>query len=257
MNAPAQKIDSIKNEHIKLARELALPQCRRETGFVVLYGEDGIRWAHRYRCKLEYILCTQPLPQELKPAADGTECFLIPEGISKKVSGTSQVIPYIAVASVVNDNINRSKSAVVLDDVKDHGNIGTIIRTAAAFGFKNIVLTNTNNDIYYKNIINASRGTALNVSYANIGIDRLICFLKKTGYAILSSSPYGSCGLQKAAQSFAGRKIAVILGNEANGVSDTLIEISDAVLRIDISSDVESLNVGVASGIILSALRQG
>lgn len=251
-----KEIDSIKNEKIQLARDLSLPQCRRETRQVVLYGEDSIRWAKTYRCRLEYILCTQPMPQNLELSDESVECFLISEGISKKVSGTSQVIPYIAVASMNDTSIVRSESIVVLDDVKDHGNIGTIIRTAAAFGFKNIVLTNTNNDIYYKNIVNASRGTALNVSYANISADRLTDYLRKSGYQILSSSPYGNCDLRSAAQTFAGKKIAVILGNETNGVSDPFIESSDAVIRIDIDSSVESLNVGVASGIILSSLRQ-
>ena len=251
-----ETINSIKDEKIMLARELALPKVRRETGRVVLYGEDGVRWAKASRCETEYILCTQPLAQELEPFAAGAESYLVSEGISKKVSGTSQVIPYITVARLDDAPLNLSESVVILDDIKDHGNIGTIIRTAAAFGFRNIVLTNTANDIYYKNIVNASRGTALCVNYANIGADRLADRLRSSGYMILSTSPYGSYNLESAARAFLGRKIAVILGNETNGVSDSLITASDAVLRIDLDPSVESLNVGVASGIILSALRK-
>lgn len=256
MNTLLETISSIKDEKVKLARDLSSPQCRRESGYVVLYGEDSILWANMYHCKLEYILCTQPLSEQLELVADSVKCFLISDGISKKVSGTAQVVPYIAVASLNNSPICCSESVVVLDDVKDHGNIGTIIRTAVAFGFKNIVLTNTGSDIYYKNIINASRGTALNVNYANVNANCLIGYLRESGYQILSSSPYGNSSLESAAKSFSGKKIAVILGNETNGVSDLFIEHSDAVIRIDTNLNVESLNVGVASGIILSALRQ-
>ncbi len=256
MNTLLDTISSIKDEKVKLARDLSTPQCRQEAGSVVLYGEDSILWANMYHCKLEYILCTRPLSEQLKLVTDSVKCFLISDGISKKVSGTTQVVPYIAVASLSNSPLCCSESVVVLDDVKDHGNIGTIIRTAVAFGFKNIVLTNTSNDIYYKNIINASRGTALNVNYANINANHLTDYLRKSGYLILSSSPYGNSSLESASKSFSGKKIAVILGNETNGVSDLFIEHSDAVIRIDINPNVESLNVGVASGIILSALRQ-
>ncbi len=256
MNTLLETINSIKDEKVKLARNLSSPQCRQESGYVVLYGEDSILWANMYHCKLEYILCTRPLSEQLKLVADGAKCFLISDGISKKISGTAQVVPYIAVASLNNSPICCSESVVVLDDVKDHGNIGTIIRTAVAFGFNNIVLTNTSSDIYYKNIINASRGTALNVNYANIDANCLIGYLRKSGHLILSSSPYGNSSLEGAAKSFINKKIAVILGNETNGVSDLFIEHSDAVIRIDTNPNVESLNVGVASGIILSALRQ-
>ena len=246
---------SIKDEKIRLARELCLPKVRRETGRVVLYGEEGVRWAKSPFCTPEYILCTRPLPQELFEFSEGAELFSVSEGISKKVSGTSQVIPYITVAKIAETEPDLSEPAVILDDVRDHGNIGTIIRTAAAFGFKNVILTNTANDIYYKNIVGASRGTALGIRYENIPAGRLAGFLKSSGYAVISTSSYGSVALGEAARKFSGKKTAVIFGNETVGVSKELLAASDAAVRIDLEPCVESLNVGVAAGIVLSALR--
>lgn len=77
------------------------------------------------------------------------------------MSGTSQVIPNIVFASMNNTSIARPEFITVLDDVQDHGNIGTIIRTPAAFGLKNIVLTNINNDIYTIRILSTPRGERL------------------------------------------------------------------------------------------------
>lgn len=249
-------LTSVKDLKIRLARELNLPKVRRETSKVVLYGEDGLIWANSFRCKPQYILCTRPLHDYLIPFADGIDCFIISDGLSKKVSGTSQVIPYITVAEMEDVSLNISEPTVILDDIKDHGNIGTIIRTAAAFGFKNIIMTNTQNDIYYKNIINASRGTALYVNYENIPAESVMGFLKSAGYIILSTSPHGNCSLGSAAHTYAGKKLAVIFGNETNGVSEALIKSSDAAVKINIDKSVESLNVGVAAGIILSALNR-
>ncbi len=246
-----QIITSIKDERVRLARELALPRVRSETGRTVLYGAEALMWAREYGCEPEFILCTRPL--DFNP---GAECFLISEGISKKVSGTSQAADVIAVARLGNTRPDTSLPAVVLDDVRDHGNIGTVIRTAAAFGFHNVILTNTANDIYYKNIVNASRGTALGAGYANIPAERLINFLRGAGYAIAATSPYGSCTLAEAARRFSRKKTAVIFGNEANGVSELLLKAADAAVRIDLEPSVESLNVGVAAGIILSNLRE-
>jgi TrmH family RNA methyltransferase len=251
-----QTITSVKDPLVEEARLLSTPASRARLGKIALYGEESIRWAVQYDYKINYILCSEAPTGDFYTAAAGQNTYMISEGIAKKISDTSHVIPYIGVAELKNRRADFTKPIVLLDDVRDHGNIGTIIRSAAAFGFEDIVLTNTAYDIYYKNMLNASRGLALMVRSCSLPAGLAAETLKSHGYCLAATSSYGAVDIEDIGCDFAaGKKLAVVFGNETGGVSDEILHAADLRLRIRMMNGVESLNVGVAAGIVLHQLR--
>jgi TrmH family RNA methyltransferase len=247
-----QTITSVKDPMVETARLLSTPASRARLGKLVLYGEESIRWALNYGYDINYILCCQEPKGDFFEGSASEGVFKISPGIAKKISDTSHAIPCIGVADMKNRRVDFTKPLVILDDIRDHGNIGTIIRTAAAFGFEDIVLTNTIYDVYYKNMINASRGLALKARSCNLPAETLLDKLQAHDYLLCATSSYGSFDVEDLCHNLAaGIKPAIIFGNETDGVSDALLKASDLCIKIGLLNGVESLNVGVAAGIIL------
>jgi TrmH family RNA methyltransferase len=138
--------------------------------------------------------------------------------------------------------------------VQDHGNLGTIIRTASAFGIRDVVATAPGLDIYFKKIVSASRGKSFETQvYAFPSASAALDALKERGYQIVATSPHA-----REIQSMAALKpqpIALVVGNETEGIADEIMQKADVVVQIPMSGLVESLNVGVATGISLYELK--
>ena len=141
----------------------------------------------------------------------------------------------------------------MLDHLQDLGNVGTIVRTAAAFGLHDFVSTEQM-DLFYKKTIDASRGTVFAATLRSFSSgSQAIAQLKKEGYQIVVTTPHAS-----RMQSFAHveqKPIALIYGNETNGVSEEIMRQADLNIHIPMSGQVESLNVGVAAGISLYEMK--
>ena len=138
--------------------------------------------------------------------------------------------------------------------MSDPGNLGTIIRICDATNFKDIILTKSTVDAYNEKVIRASMGSILNVNLYYLEKSEIINFLKENNYSIISTYldktaiPYNKIKLKE--------KNAIIFGNEGNGISDDFINITDYKTIIPILSNTESLNVAVATGIILYKFRE-
>jgi TrmH family RNA methyltransferase len=112
---------------------------------------------------------------------------------------------------------------LVLDRVQDHGNLGTIIRTASAFGIRELISTTTELDIYFKKVVSASRGKAFEAHlYAFTSAHAVIAALKQRGYQIVATSPHAR-DIQ-AMVPLQHKPVALVVGNETEGVSDELLQ---------------------------------
>lgn len=153
-------------------------------------------------------------------------------------------------------NLNNIKGdIVILDDVQDPGNVGTIIRTLVALNYSNLILTNGSCDVYTPKAVRASMGSIfkLNIIYASY--EEIINFLKENNYTSFATNlasdsiVYTDCKLKT-------NKNAYIFGNEGGGVSKALIDNSDYSVIIPISDKVNSLNVSVATAVFLYKMRE-
>lgn len=250
-------ITSIKDEMVQLARSLHSSKERLTTRKFLVEGEEQILWAMDSPCHVSSVfvhdkLLSHSFTKELKEKK--IPFFFVSDGIMKKITDTSYLIPFVGIVEEAKISELQDDFIIVLDGVQDFGNIGTIIRTAEAFGIKEFVATDSHFDWYYKKAIDASRGKIF-PSYLHRFNDpkQTILFLKQHGYQIAVTSVRESL-----AQSFVEvemKPIAIVFGNETRGISPEMEKEADLRIQIPMSGSVESLNVGVAAGISLYEIK--
>ena len=252
-----RKISSIKDEKIVLARAVKARKGRAEHGRMLLEGEQILDWAIEHGIKVEYILVASGGQSTIadKYLAQNVEVFFVSDGIQKKATDSTYVVPVVGVGKIPSKaNATNPGFVIVLDDVKDYGNIGTIIRTCHAFGIREIISTSREFDLYQRKTIEASRGTVFSTStekYRNS--TDAIKRLRESGYQIVATSPRGN-SLQSLVE-LKPEPVALVVGNEGKGVHQEFEEQADFLIQIPMSQSVESLNVGVATGISVYELK--
>lgn len=147
-----------------------------------------------------------------------------------------------------NNSVKTKKNNILLvDKVQDAGNMGTIIRTADAFGINTILCMEGTVDIYSPKVIRSTMGSILR---------QKIVYIKKEELEKLKNSDYRVVGTSLSTNMYIdeldfSKKSIFVLGNEANGMSKEVENICNELVKIKMSGNAESLNVGIAAGIIL------
>ena len=172
------------------------------------------------------------------------------ENIFKYMTDTVNTQGILVVMKIPKYSLENeeNKNIILLDKVQDLGNIGTIIRSCNAFGVDTILCTSGTADVYSPKAVRATMGGILNVKIIYLdGIEKLN-LLKKMGYKIATTSLKTQNSIDSIDYN---NKYIFVMGNEANGVSKEILDISDFVVKIPMNEKIESLNVGVATSIIL------
>ncbi len=143
----------------------------------------------------------------------------------------------------------NTQDLLILDQVQDLGNIGTIIRSADAFGIKLILCSVGTGDVYSPKVIRSTMGSFSRVKIIYVeDLLQIIALLKEKQYEIVGTS------LQKSKEVSCfdfSKKQAFVVGNEANGVPKNILENCDQIIKIEMEQTAESLNVSVATSILL------
>jgi TrmH family RNA methyltransferase len=187
-----------------------------------------------------------------KVEASGAEVFLASPSVMEKLSGT--VCSQSAVAFVKKASFSRPSRLILLDGLQDPGNMGTVIRTAAAFGF-GVVLGKGCANPFKQKVVRSSAGTVLKVYTDSVSdIVSYIEEIKEEGFTVLSSE------LDQTAmtpdQIPVASSMAIIIGNESKGVSPAVSAAADKKVFIPISrNSAESLNAGIAAAILMYSYR--
>ena len=143
---------------------------------------------------------------------------------------------------------------LALDNIQDPGNLGTIIRSALAFGVTTIVLSEDTVDLYNPKVLRATQGM---IFHTNIIVRDLFDWLRMvrgSDFNIYGTSVDGGVDVKTLGKEEKDNFV-LIVGNEGNGVSRKLLDLCDKNLYISMTSRVESLNVAVATSILLYELR--
>ncbi len=192
-------------------------------------------------------------------AADNVKLVCVNDSVMKKIADTETPQGVIAVCNMVQPKLEKllasGKLLLVLDRIGDPGNLGTMLRTADAAGIGGVVLLKGCVDLYSPKVVRASMGSLFHVPVVSgVSEQEFISAGKKAGYDILVTCLDGATNLYKA--DLNGR-IAFVMGNEAGGVSATLLEKADKRVYIPMAGRAESLNVAMAAGIVMfEALRR-
>ena len=178
--------------------------------------------------------------------------FIISQDLMKTITYRSSS-KIVAIVKRKKFDINKIKFSddeliLVLDKPEKPGNIGAILRTYNALGFKNIIISDTKTEIYNPNIIRSSLGAIFYLNVFQLDTKKTITFLKENNFNI-----YGSLIKSKTLVNDIDfrNKCAVLMGTESSQINDIFLKNSDSTFKIPMIGDVDSLNLSVSTAIIL------
>ena len=137
---------------------------------------------------------------------------------------------------------------LVLVDVSDPGNVGTLLRTAEATGCAGVIVTSHTADVLSPKVVRASAGSILRVPIGEVDIDALADVLAHLDAQVIATTMDGAP--YDAVEVDASRPVALLLGSEAHGLEDSVRELADHVVSIPMAGRVESLNVATSGAVL-------
>lgn len=231
---------------IHLARLARQRKCREEEqsciveGFKTLSEIDG--------SLLRTLIVTKEADVGLVPFCENT--FLVTDEVLRKISSSKEPEGILAeVALPKQQDLSSSSKLVVLDGLQDPGNVGTIFRTALAFGWDGMILLDGSCDPFNDKALRAAKGATFKIPYLQMSKEAFLNWALEHSFKLFAAHLKGSFVEQLAFPS----KVALIFGSEGKGVSKELLKLSESV-TIPMSCLVESLNVAVSAGILLHSL---
>lgn len=169
----------------------------------------------------------------------------VSSNVMKKITDLTTPPKEVAVCNFI-DNDNIDGNVIILDDIKDPGNLGTIIRSAVAFNYDTIILSNECVDIYNSKVIRASEGMIFNINIVIGDLDYYINKLKNMGYIIYATDVVKGVNPKESID-----KHVIIIGSEANGVKEKIKDLADYKVKLPMNNKCESLNAGVSASILM------
>lgn len=249
-----QQISSVNNKTIKELAKLNKKKYREETGLYLIEGFHLIEEALKADKKFQYLLATDEAlskVEEMGVDIKGSNIILINKAIARHLSDTknSQEIFMVLKINQPKDFSFNYGKWVLLDDLADPGNVGTIIRTADAAGFDGVILSPESVDLYNPKTQRSMQGSQFHIDLIKRDLSQVIADFQTNDipvYAsILDKTAKELPDFEKAPQ------LALVIGNEAHGVSELISQMSDEKLYIPIKGQAESLNAAVAAGIMI------
>lgn len=238
-------INSVNNERVKFYKKLREKKYILENSMYIVEGEHLVKEAYNAGVLVE-ILLTEGYDFDL----DIKKTFLSKK-VMESISNLKSVPNVMGVVKLINSNEIKGNKIVILDNVQDPGNVGTIIRCGLAFNVSTIVLSDDSVSLYNDKMIRASEGTIFNMNVVRMDIINAIEKIKKLGIKVYYADMAGTYNLDD----LSVQAYALVLGSEGQGVSDKIKTLCDASISVPINSKCESLNVSVCGGIIMYKFR--
>ena len=207
---------------------------------------------------LEAIISTDE--KELKKI-NNVKRYLVNDAIINKIATTKNPQNILGIVKMLDHNItnllpiikgNKTK-LIMLDDVNDPGNLGTIIRTAAGLGYDGIIMSPNTVDLYNEKVIRSTQGVMFKIPIIKANLQEVIKMLKKEKVFCIGTALTNAKDVKHITKK---DKFAICLGNEAKGISKEVLDNMDENVKIAMKNDVESLNVSIAAGIIMYELME-
>lgn len=243
-------ITSIKNEQIKSWHKLQKKKYRERTASFLVEGEHLVEEVLNSDYVVEAIILSEAYKGSL--SLEGLDVTRVTESIIQLLAMTPSPQGIMAVVKVPKANEKRGERILIMDEVQDPGNVGTMIRTADAFGFDTVILGEGSADLYNDKVIRATQGSLFHINVIRAALELEIDQLKNKGYALIVSTLEEAKPLEELPHL---KQLALVVGNEGRGVSRAILDKADFKVKIPITGEAESLNVSVACGIMLHHLK--
>lgn len=248
-------IESKKNDEIKQLAKLSATKNIKKTGTYMIEGFHLVREADANDQRIVKLYVTEKNENDRLAKKYHDIVTGISDDVAQSLSETKTPQGIFAVVKVQeNDDLTEMKGQwVILDDVQDPGNVGTIVRTADAAGYAGVITSLNSADFYQPKVQRSMQGSQFHLPIYRMDLQKAIEMAKNSGLKI-----YGSEVNDKAMPYNKLDKVddfALVMGNEAHGLSADILSITDQNIYIPILGKAESLNVAVAAGVLMYGLK--
>ncbi len=264
------RLTGSQNPLIKEVRSLKNKSARDEKG---LYFIEGVRFVEEVvkeylkgTADIKYIVVSDSFAASADKAAlsdpcikKGVKVYEVPDALFESISDTRNPQGILAVMGLrkmyLKDAEVSGGLVVILDDIRDPGNMGTIIRTADAAGCVGVIVPEGCVELFNPKVLRSTMGSVYHLPIWHCdSIQEAISFCKKNDFSIYASHLEGAVSIYDADLS---GNTALIIGSEADGISADALSNADTLVRIPMAGKAESLNASIAAGImIFEAVRQ-
>ena len=258
-----QVITSKDNELVKNIKKLKEKKFRDNNNQFIIEGIKLVAEAIEEKADIENIIVcedcinNESIDKKLLYEIARYKCIYVTEKIFNTLSDVSNPQGILAVINRKTDNINIDYSEdfiVVLDGIQDPGNLGTILRTVDSAGLKQIVISKETADPYNPKVVRSTMGGIFRVNIVRTNnIIKTLKEMKDNGFEVVVTSLDTNNNIYNIQYN----KKVVVIGNEANGVSKEVQDLADKKVKIPMLGKTESLNAGVAAGIMIYEYVRG
>ena len=260
-------ITSGDNSRIRLVRKLATRKGRAAEGRFAVEGRNLVSEILERDLDVDFIMipagAADDAPDFIRKCIDSPDITVceVPARVFAGLTDAENGIGMLAVVKLreygpdLLDGLRPDDNILVLDRIQDPGNMGTLIRTAVAAGYKAIVAMSGTVDIYSPKVLRATAGMVFEIPVIYVpDNEALKGILGRSGRHIVVTDVNGGVPYYEEDLS---RGIALIIGNEGSGVSDALMEIADVRVTLPMKGRIESLNAAVAAAILMYEAVRG
>lgn len=239
-------ITSLENKKIKYINKLKNKKFRDEEGIFVIETKHLVEEAYKSGFLTELYLVDTNIESNILED-DKINKYQITKEIMNKISSLESLSNFLGLVKKL-PTLNYGNRLLILDNIQDPGNLGTIIRSAVAFNLDTLILSNDCVDLYNDKTIRSSEGMLFKLNILRKDLNTFLTELKNNNYTIygtdvINGSIVGEIKFPK--------KYAIIIGNEGKGLKSTLKNLVDQNIYIPMSPNSESLNAGIAASIIM------
>ena len=234
-------ITSLDNKLVKKITSLSQKKYRDQFGEFFVEGIKSVEEAIKYNQEITNILyCPEMIDYKLDRQA-----LTVSKEIMHKISDTLSPQGIIAVCKIPKYEIEKKNKLVYLDRVQDPGNVGTIIRTADAFGFDGVILSKECADVYSPKVVRSTMGSLFHIPiYQDVTIEKVKSLGNKIYSAVLDTKNFVN-------DTDISTPFVLVIGNEGSGISTEVRNITDEFVKINMAGNAESLNASIAAGILM------
>lgn len=247
-------IRSKDNKKIKEARKLLTRKGRKQSGHYLIEGFHLLEEALKSGEKIIQIFALEDKFEKMDQLKG--EVHFVTEEVLKSLSDTENpqgVVAELEKKVMTDFPVLSAGKYLLLEDVQDPGNVGTMIRTADAAGYDGIFTTRETADVYSPKVMRSMQGSHFHLPvYDNLEAEDLFNFLHQSKIELLVTTLSDQSISHKKAQ--VSENFALVMGNEGSGVSELATKSADQLIHIEMAGQAESLNVAVAAGILMFSL---
>lgn len=235
-------ITSLNNEHIKELNKLKEKKYRDQTNTFIIEGEHLVYEGVNKNIVKEIIVL-----EGEDFYSDSVKITYVSKEVMKKLSSMDSYPNVIGICTKKEEEQIKG-NVLILDDLQDPGNLGTIIRSAVAFNIDTIILSTKTVDLYNPKVIRSTQGMLFHINIIVKELEEIIKELKQNNYKIYGTKVDNGKDIKEINIK---DKYALVIGNEGNGMSEKVSKLCDEYLYIKMNTRVESLNAGVAASILM------